>query len=82
MKVLNWLRKFLTRNSGVMKAVRTFLQVLIAFLLDLLTAALVGVPVPAELQLAFVGIVAALLAAFMSWLGRQIPEQISVEGTD
>ena len=66
------LTDFFARNTGLLKAVRTAVQVLIGLGIDELARLVTGAPIAPELQGAIILLSAAAAAACMSEIGRML----------
>lgn len=66
--------RFLKANTGVTKALRTFIQVVAGWAISMLPAWLSGVPLPPDIMVVTIALLASIIAAIMSWIASKLPE--------
>lgn len=65
---------FIKSNSGIMKALRTLVEVAAAWAISMLPVWLGGAPLPPEIQVAVIGVCAAVITAVVNTIGKHLDE--------
>lgn len=66
------IKTFLFKNTGILKAVRTLVEVIAAWFVSMLPQWLAGWQMNPEIQVAVIGVIAAIIAGIVNEIGEKL----------